>query len=415
MRVLLVSIAFPPKRDPESLQVAKYCKFLSKESDITLKVVTSANPTLYMDVDNSLRIYNKEISDPLEIQIYENRYLNYLIRKINPGLLQYPDSKFTFWMNDKKVLLNVEKPDIIYSRSYPISSTILALKLKKRWDVPWVLHLSDPWAISSQDSLSPSTQLTGRARLWNKKKEEECFTLADAICLTSDKTLDLYKEAYPTHEHKFFYMPNVFDDDIAIFNPYKTDSILKFVYTGGFGEARSPFTLLESIRKLWINHPDVKSKVIFQFTGEMSRKNTALFNDYKYIPIIEHLGVIPYPQVIALQRQADVLINVDSDISDKTHAVFFPSKLLEYMAAQRHVIAITNRHSTTFEIVEEKLGKCFEFNEIDSLSEYFWLLHQKHILKDVGYFFRPFHHEEFMASHNSRRLAGLFRSLVPKS
>ena len=62
MKTLLISIAFPPKCDPESLQVAKYCKYLKNEKEIQLEVITSKDPTLFMETDAALQMYREGIS-----------------------------------------------------------------------------------------------------------------------------------------------------------------------------------------------------------------------------------------------------------------------------------------------------------------------------------------------------------------
>lgn len=412
MKVLLVSIAFPPKQDPESLQVAKYCKYLNLENDIQLETVTSSDPTLFMDTDPSLKFYREGLNVSREIKIFENRYLNLFFRKINPEFLMRPDSKFTFWWQHNTVSRSVQIPDILYSRSYPVSSTLLALELKRKWKIPWILHLSDPWAVASTNSLSPATHLIGKARQWNKRKEIACFELADKICLTSHKTIELYTQEYPMFTDKFTYMPNVFDDDLVVDNVYTRGKYLTFLYTGGFGEARSPLTLLNAISIFYKKHLlRLGNNIRFLFTGEMTRKNQAIFEAHSSIPIIRHLGVIPYSEVISLQRQADILINIDSNISDPRHAVFFPSKLLDYMAAQRTIMAITNRYSTTYEVVEGKLGKCFDFNESELIADYICDLLEKFNQNDTSAFYRPEFQKEFSAKLNARRLANLFFDL----
>ena len=413
MKVLLVSIAFPPKRDPESLQVAKYCKFLQQLGEMDLEVITSANPTLHIDTDESLLPYTKDIKIVSSIKIFENRYLNYLIRKISPDLLKYPDSKFSFWRQAKKIFGTVGKPEILYSRSYPVSSTLFALQLKKRWNLPWVLHLSDPWAIGSSSSLSPATQLKGKVRTWNKAKEEECFQLADLICLTSQKTIDLYKKAYPQFAHKFRYTPNVYDDDLIIDKPYTRGKQLSFVYTGGFGEARKPDALLKAISRFWDKYSsEVGDQVQFSFTGEMTRANRQTFNNYLNVPVIKHLGILPYNEVVELQRNADILINIDSDIADPSQAVFLPSKLLDYMVAQRRIMAITNSYSTTFDVVQDKLGDCFGFDQVNELVNYFYHVWTQFKNRNDAYFIVKGLTGEFSARENAVRLTKMFRELL---
>lgn len=413
MKVLLVSIAFPPKRDPESLQVAKYCKYLKSINNLNLEVVTSADPTLFMEPDETLIDYRKGIKVIHEIKIFEYRYLNFFIRKVNPHLLHYPDSKFSFWRQFKRVITQVHStPDILYSRSYPVSSTLLALKLKKAWGIPWVLHLSDPWAIATENNLSPATHLSGKARVWNKKREEECFSLADRICLTSHKTIELYTKVYPQIQDKIFYAPNVYDDALMEKNPFSIGNKLTFVYTRGFGEARTPYPFLEAISKFWEKHfHSAEQKIEFLFTGEMTRVNREIFHKYKHIPVINHLGIIPYSEVLALQRKADILVSIDSDIKEGSHTVFFPSKLLEYKMAQRRILAITNTNSTTYQFVQKQLGHCIEFGEIDELADYFYYVFTKYQDREESFFYKPGEDIEFSAKYNAQRLADLFFSL----
>lgn len=408
MKVLLVSIAFPPKRDPESLQVAKYCKYLNNVKGIDLEVVTSTDPTLFMETDDSLYPYAAGINVSKRIKIIENQYTNFIIRKISSNLLRYPDSKFTFWWQHRSILKAVQKPDLIYTRSYPMSSTLAGFELKKKWNVPWILHLSDPWAVADESSQSPAA-LAGGAKRWNSKKEQECFALADKICLTSQKTIELYVEEYPQYKDKFVYIPNVFDDAVVRPNPFLKKDKLTFVYTGGFADFRSPYTLLEAIRKFWKKNPkEVEDQVQFLFTGEMARVNHGVFRQYEHIPVIRHLGVIQYSEVLNLQRKADVLINVDTNILEPRQAVYFPSKLLDYIVAQRRILAITNSYSTTQDVVQGKLGDCFDFHEIDRLAQHFSFVLEKYQQGDDSYFQVDQVSSEFSARKNAERLANLF-------
>jgi hypothetical protein len=414
MNILFVSIAFPPRRDPESLQVAKYLKYLRLQDNVRIESITGADP-LFMDNDPGLQAYRDGLNPVHEVPIWESRYTNFLLRKVNPEWLQYPDSKFSFWKRSSAALKLVEQtPDLIYSRSYPVSSTLLARAFKKKYNVPWVLHLSDPWALSSEKFLSPATRLTGRAKLWNKAQEEECFRLADRIALTSARTISLYQEAYPRWKDKFVYFPNVYDDDLVAPVPHQIKSTLTFLYTGGFGPARSPLPLLDAIREFYQRHGrEAGDAVQFIFTGEMTRANQSLFDEMN-LPWIQHRGVVPYDEVVRLQQEADVLLNIDSDIGDDQHAVFFPSKLLEYMIVQRRIIAITNRHSTTHDVVQGSLGDCFEFDDREGLVNNLIQTFQEFKAGHSSYFEIKGIQETYSAQYNAQRLMRLFQSLCPK-
>ena len=81
--LLVVSIALPPKSDPESIQTGKYLKYLlEKATDYKISVVTSSTPTLYMPVDDSLSIYENEYEQIIKVKLFEARFFNILINKI---------------------------------------------------------------------------------------------------------------------------------------------------------------------------------------------------------------------------------------------------------------------------------------------------------------------------------------------
>ena len=154
-RVLLVSIAFPPKNDPECLQVAKYLKYMA-QADLNFDIVTSSIPTLFMPYDSSLEKYSFPGMQKIEIPVWETKISNYVLQKAIPGGISYPDSKLTFHLQYRKVIKRLRNvPDIIYSRSNPVSSAVMACKLREYYKVPWVMHLSDPW-VGSPARYGPS-------------------------------------------------------------------------------------------------------------------------------------------------------------------------------------------------------------------------------------------------------------------
>ncbi len=313
MSLLFVSIAFPPKFDSEGLQVAKYFKYLSKEcneNNLPIDVVTSAIPTLFMPEDASLKAADTGYRQKIEIVIRENKYRNFLFRKIAPQLVDRPDSKFNFFQQWKKVVSELkEKPSVIYSRSFPTSSAVMAMKLKEFYKVPWVMHLSDPWVDD------PTNKLYGKALEINKELENKCFEAADKICLTSDQTIDFYAAKYPQYKNKFEFFPNVYDHvDIPEKSANPVNQKLRAVYTGGMAGVRSPEPLLKAILQL---PEDARSKLEVIFSGFADRNNTAIFDKYKdnCIRFIGSKGT--YKEAIQLQQTADVLLLIDFPIKEK--------------------------------------------------------------------------------------------------
>ncbi len=404
MNLLLVSIAFPPKRDAESLQVAKYFSALTQLGEAQIDVVTSAPPTLYMPTDDGLSQYARGYRQLVEVDFFEHRYTNFALRKLVPSLMQRPDSRFPFFRKWRSVVRALRTaPDIIYSRSFPLSSTLMAYRLACHFDVPWVLHLGDPWTVSPLHSIAAASK-------WNHDAETKCFARAAAITVTSPKTAEVYTAKYPQYSDKFLVYPNVYDADLAVRNPWTRGAKLRFVYTGGLVATRSPALILQALDLLEKLNPDARRDIEVVIAGPADRANMALLvgsaNRLRY------LGDLPLNVALQEQRSADVLLLIDSSFSDPSQAMFFPSKLVDYIAAERRVIGITDQHSTTWDVMGRLgLGDRIPHGNAQALCDALveaWCAWSR---ADSRYFERTVRTEDYEAAFNAQRLMKLFRSL----
>jgi glycosyltransferase involved in cell wall biosynthesis len=408
-KILFISISFPPKKDSESIQTAKYFKYLSKK-ELAITVLTSSSPTLNMPVDESLRDYTAGLQKLIEIKIFENRYTNYLVNKLFPFFSQMPDSKFSFSWQWKTAVDKIgEKPDIIYSRSYPISSAVMGLKLKKHFNVPWILHLSDPW------SEYPLVNFSDFTKRYNEKMEKESFKLADKICFTSTKSIDVYFEKYPQFRDKYEYFPNVYDDEHVVENKHSFKNKLRFVYTGGMIGNRSPIYLLKVLNKVNERQPSLLEKVEFLFAGEADRRNRQCFDDYTHLRCVKYLGPLSMKDAIELQKSADILLVIDNPLRNEREAVFFPSKVLDYLIAQRKIFAITDRFSMTAAIISNTLGACFEHSDEAGIEDFIRSCISAYERHDGTFFFNVEIESTFSASFQAERLSKMFEALSGKS
>lgn len=405
MNILLVSIAFPPKRDPEALQVARYLSALTRMEGVQVDVVTSANPTLSMPTDEGLLRYARGYRQLVEVGFFESRYTNFALQKLWPGLLLRPDSRSGFWRRWKMAARALRSPpDVIYSRSFPLSSTLMAYHLAGHYDVPWVLHLSDPWTLSPLHSIA-------KAQAWNEDAEAKCFARAAAITLTSQKTADLYRARYPQHAAKFRVLPNVYEGEALVPNPWSAGRRLRLVHTGSLIGSRSPAPVIAALERLAATRPEVRRDIEVVFAGLCDRENAALLA--RHADDVDYLGNVPLQQALAQQRGADVLLLLDSAFDDPALAMFFPSKLLDYVTAQRRVIGITDRDSTSWQVIGQLgLGDRVAHRDVDGLCRVLvdtWAAWKQ---GDRSHFERSGGAEHLESGFNARRLMEIFRAVL---
>jgi len=403
LNVLFVSIAFPPKLDPECLQTAKYFKYLVRDKSLNIDVVTSPDKTLFMPVDENLQKYAKGYRQIIKVPFFENKYVNFLLRKIDSEILQYPDSKYRFAKKWASVLTQLDNiPDVIYSRSSPLSSTVMAYNIQQQLKIPWVLHLSDPWTIDPD-------HFYGKSRKWNEEMEQKCFEDASVLSFTSMKTIELYQEKYPALAHKMRFFPNVFDIDDSRNISYKLKSKIKVVFTGGLVGNRSPIAFFNAILFLYQKYPEIVSDYEFIFAGALDRRNKAYFE--QNIPSVKHIGQLNYSEALNLQAEADMLLLIDTPFENQDQALFFPSKLLDYMLMKKRIIALTDKNGTSWDFINGKIGECFVHNDTESIAEALKAAWYKWKVQDENYFIHENIDMNYSAEYNAKQLARLFHKL----
>lgn len=406
--ILLVSLAFPPKACPESIQTARYFHYLKNKIG-KIQVITAGCPSLFMPYDESLMKYFPSDLPVVQIKRPESKYVNYIIRNTFPALLELPDNKihFSFFINNIVKRLTF-KPDVLYSRSFPLTSAFIASKIQKKLKIPWVIHLSDPW------SLSPIEFRTTFAQKYNEKKEFEFFNQAQHISFTTQETKDRYIEKFPEFSEKFVVFPNVYDPtDLECFqDSVKLNDKLVFTYTGGLANTRSCEPLLKSLKTLFHSNPELFDDVIFNFAGSFDRKNKKLIDDYD-LPFLNNLGLISNEKAKEISGLSDILILIDTYFENSKDAMFLPSKLFDYLLTGNKILAITNKDSAVYKIVNDKFGTCIEHTNIEYLMNYFYdeIINFKNQKEKTNY---PTNREmlsKYSAEINSTRLASLLNSL----
>jgi len=316
MNVLVVSISAPPKSGPESIQVHKYLKYLAQK--VSIKVVTTKIENKgWNSIDESI-IPSKDI-EFLRIQLYKSYFLQRVFQKLTKH--NYPDN-FSKFHNKAPKIKNAlsSKPDIIYSRAMPHSSSILALKLKKTFNVPWIIHLSDPWIGN------PYKKYSAKELKYSIQQEKECFKFADKISLTSQITIDYYLNRYPEYKDKFILFPNVYDDqDISKKQPINFNGKFKLSHTGNFYGKRNPKLLLEVLLKL--NDKKLLDNVEITLAGHLDDNSINLIKNAN-LSQLKYVGYVSNSESIEIQNESDVLLVINKTFETIVDNCFLPSKVI---------------------------------------------------------------------------------------
>lgn len=362
LKVLLVSLAFPPKQDAEVLQTAKLHKYLSVCPKTDMHVVTSAE-TARLSALRAPQIHTED--GVTRFDLYANRYLTHALLRFLPALASRPDIK-RMALSQVSAICGALPwcPDIVLSRSYPISSALLGQEIADYFDVPWIMQLSDPWSLSP---LHPP----GYALDWNRQRERAAFARAALVTFTSTRTLANYARLYPFAADRLRYYPNMFDPDQNRPNPWSREETFKIVYTGTLGGSRRPDMFCDAIEAFLDRVPQARSTVKFVIAGHADRAVRATLA--RRANYIVWRGPVSFDTAMDLIRSADILALIDNIAASQARQAgsyeFFPSKLLDYMLGQRPILGVSAQDSIAHELIHTlALGHCFAHDQMAALS-----------------------------------------------
>lgn len=406
MRILLVSVEAPPANNAEALQVGKVLQALRQITDLAIDVVTSDTPWDSTGSLEAILAATPSISPSQVVQIPCRlpRWQRGMIRFLLPWLPLRPDWWFRFsWGWRQAVSQLRSRPDLIYSRSFPVSSALAAWHLVCWYRVPWFLHLSDPWCESSLDRRRASSR-------WHRRWERVCMQRAARISFTSALTLQRYQRRYPALQDRMVLDPNTYSPRDLNTSPWRPSDRFRLIHTGSFTLGRWPTSLFLALQSIPPDHPFFQD-LEWIHAGPIDQHTGRLFATAG--PWLRVRGLVSPTEALALQRMADLLLVVDYDFSAPQDAQFLASKLTDYLAIRRPVLVITNQGSASWQFVQaQRIGTAVAHQHSAAIAEALLTYWQAWKARERSRFELPAPSPAYSASTVADRIADAARDTV---
>lgn len=363
MHILLVSPSAPPKNSPEAMQVGRFLSALDKSIDVTLVTTPIAHGWQWYDASLSLKRAGMNVitaSLPMHC-LFQRLLANHRLTRIH-----VPDADF--WLPlyiDYVVTRITDIPDVIYSRSVPFSAALLAQRLKRRLNRPWMMHLSDPW------SGSPYRTLSSHNAIVDQELEMSCVSDADLITLTTEGQADFYRSRYPDRAKDIMVTPNmmpILDSGLVAqtMAPEHETQGLRLVYTGAMYGSREPSTLLNALHQIHAVMPRLAEQISVDFYGNMAPEIASAIDA---TPSCTRHGAVSFLDASRAQQSADVLLTIEPSGNHPLFLHFMPSKNLDYMSLRKPILAITPGGSETERLCKRGQGWAVEPGNFTGMSE----------------------------------------------
>ncbi len=351
-KVLIIAYQFPPSQAIGAQRPFGLAKHLPKYGwdPIVLTVRMTGRvldgiriiETNYKDITNQLKVKiglssERSIHDQLGITVtknYNHSAWKSKVIKLIKDIYLFPDVNrgwFKYAYNAASRILDSESVDAIISTSPPVTSHLIARKLKQKYNPKWIADFRDPWTkkyIYNKNSL---------IKFLDRQLEIKTISYADALVSVTRPYVDKIK---PLHkDKKIFCISNGYNEEEIQKPPPPLMDKFVITYAGSlYSGRRDPSILFLAVDQL-IKEKKINSDVVkIRFYGHKEDWLSNEITQYNLNGIVELKGFLSKEEILERERESQLLLLIRWD--SKIEIGDCPAKIYEYFNARRPIIAI---------------------------------------------------------------------------
>ncbi|PCJ82450.1 MAG: glycosyl transferase family 1, partial [Flavobacteriales bacterium] len=315
-KVLVFTYHWPPAAGPGVQRMLKFCKFLPsfgwEPTVITVKnaAFSSLDDSLADDVSESIVVHKTKTFEPFALY---NLLKGKKGKHVPMGLIGLQNSKSLFqrisiylranyFIPDARKgwnkyaiakadeLFKKEKFDAIITTGPPHSTHLIGLHLNKKYGIPWVADLRDPWTNVYYNKFFPRTENTCKK---DKKLEDSVVQNADLVTVVSDGL----KDEFQSRAKNIAVIYNGYDDeDLHAEQQEKTTEKFTLAYVGNLKPNQNVPALWEVIRAAAAENEEFASNFQLNFTGNADDSVVESVQQQQLQEMLTRKGYVPHKE-----------------------------------------------------------------------------------------------------------------------
>ena len=358
--LLIIAYAFPPNSAVGSMRPLRLVRSLAATSDWRATVIATGRPPLRSDesllaeIPDGTRVHRVSGFEPFHRgmpPLTRPPDANRPIPRPAPATAPPPRRGAKAWLRDalstpddqlfwtppvvvRALQLHLQRPfDAVMVTSPPWSAQFAGLALSKLLRIPWIADYRDPWSDIDRRHRSPAFEA------WNRRLENAVVPGAGAVISTSDTYTEILRRRFPhLAPDRFVTIYNGFDETRITARSLPARRRLTLVHLGTLYETWEPWTAFVALRDWLERHPDRRDQVVLRFVGRTGPRTLSRLADLGLSELVEVTGFVEHGEAIHHCQEADALVLALGSAAG-VPAGWLPSKLFEYIAYQRPILA----------------------------------------------------------------------------
>jgi glycosyltransferase involved in cell wall biosynthesis len=359
-RVAFLSYYFPPIGGAGAQRPARFARYL-REVGWEPVVITGPGPAadrwtprddaLDADVPNEVEVRRLDRPEPPQSTGWAVRGERLLGRT----------SPWARWWRAGVVAAaeDLKGVDLVYAWMSPFESAQPAAQLARRFHVPWVADLGDPWAL---DEMMVYPTRWNRARELRRMRQD--LSSATAVVMSTPEAVQRVRASIPElAATEVVAIPNGYDAaDFERPATQREDGAFRIVHTGYLhtelglqqrrrawlrqllgGTApgvdfltRSHVYLLRAVQRVLDEDPAAEGTLEVCLAGVVSEADRRQAEPYAFVRLP---GYVPHDRTLELLRGADLLFLPMHELPPGARAGIVPGKTYEYLGSGRPILA----------------------------------------------------------------------------
>ncbi|MEO6883592.1 MAG: glycosyltransferase family 4 protein [Bacteroidia bacterium] len=326
-----------------------------------------------------------------------------------------PDAR-KFWVKPSvKYLTNYLKKnpvDLIISSGPPHSMHLIAMQVKKKFNIPWIADFRDPW---TNIDFYQDLMLSSFADKKHKRLELKVLKNADSV-ISVGKTMSeefekiIFQAGIKSKiKNKFRVITNGFDTDDVSSEKIILDKKFSIAHIGTMVKSRNPEAFWKVLGELVQENNFFANDLEIKLAGKI---DISIMKNIEYFKLEKQLNKIDYlshAEIVKVQQQSQILLLVLNNTHNAKGVL--TGKMFEYLSAQRPILCIGPKDGDAAEIIAEtQSGITVEFEDDVNLKKIileYYNLYQKNNLQTTNT-----HIEKYSRKNLTRNLCEIMDEVI---
>lgn len=387
-KVLIITYYWPPSGGIGVLRCLKFVKYLRGFGWEPI-VVAPSNPDYpyidkgnFKDIPEGIEVLYTPIWEPFRLFKFltgrKSSSLNNIVHVRDKksvfdelgiwirGNFFIPDAR-AFWIKPTvKALsqyLKTNRVDAILSDGPPHTNTVIATKIAKKHNIPFLADFQDPW---TQVDYYKLFKIGYFADIKHKMLEQECFKTANKITIASPSWKKDIETIGAKNVDVVYYGYD--EDDFKAIVPVP-DKKFSICHAGLLGSDRNPENLWIALNQLVENSNEFKEHLSIKILGQVDLSVINSIKKYNLERYLENKGIVV--RATSLQEISNAwLLLLPLNKADNVKGRI-PGKFYEYIRTGRPVISFGPHGTDVNNIIDDySLGQNFEWDDVSLLKDY---------------------------------------------